>query len=73
MDFTVKLARSPAVEECFARHALRYWLGRLENQGDGCTVMTARDAYLQSGGDPIALFASVFSSESFLYRTPAQN
>jgi hypothetical protein len=71
VDMSARLARSPVVEDCFARHAMRYWLGRLEAEADGCTLAAARTAYQKSEGDVLQMFIELLASESFLYRTSA--
>jgi hypothetical protein len=72
VELAGRLARAAVVEDCFSRHALRYWLGRLETDADGCTIAAARAAYQKSGGDVLQLFAELLGSESFLYRTVAK-
>jgi hypothetical protein len=64
-----KLARSPVVRACFVRQALRYWLGRAELPADACVLARAEDAYTRSGGDAVALFTALLTSDSFLLRT----
>lgn len=63
-----RLAHSRTAEECFARHALGYFLGRDATGADADALEQAQIAY-RVKGDWIALLASLFGSESFLYRS----
>ena len=71
IDFVHKLAGSERVEQVFVRHAFRYYTGRNENVGDGPSLRAAHAAYRQSGGSFKTLVTAILSSDSFLYRTPA--
>jgi len=71
IDFVHKLAGSERVEQVFVRHAFRYYTGRNENVGDGPSLRAAHAAYRDSGGSFKALVTAILSSDSFLYRTPA--
>jgi hypothetical protein len=64
-----KLARSPVVRSCFVRRTFRYFLGREEQAADGCVLESAQASYTGAQGDVLALFASLLTSEAFLYRT----
>lgn len=68
-----RLAESDRVRQVFVRHAFRYWMGREENLGDARTLRAADEAYVKSGGSMNALIVSLLSSESFLYRTSAND
>jgi len=69
IELAQRLARSPVVETCFTRHAMRFWLGRVEGLADGCGLEAAQAAYARSGGDVTKMFVEILSSESFAYRT----
>jgi hypothetical protein len=63
-----RLAASSEVEACFVRQNFRYLLARPETAVDGCTIRKAQAAYRASGGDYVALFVGLLTSESFLAR-----
>jgi hypothetical protein len=67
LELTRKLANSAVVQQCFVRHAFRYFTGRQEIEGDGCSLVEMNAAYEKSG-DLVELLTSYFSSRSFLYR-----
>ena len=64
-----RLAESDRVRQVFIRHVFRFFLGRNETPGDAFSLQEAEKAYVESGGSFKALLVSLFSSESFLYRT----
>jgi hypothetical protein len=72
LDLIGQLAESELAEQCFVRHTFRFFMGRNERDADGCALVAARDAYRASGGDYAALVAALFSSESFLKRSAAE-
>jgi hypothetical protein len=63
-----RMAGSPQVEQCFLRHAFRYWLGRAETAGDACALAEAQEAWRRSGGDYAQMLTTLLTSDSFLYR-----
>jgi hypothetical protein len=67
-----RLAKSEHVEQVFVRHAFRYWMGRNETMNDAPTLKAAHKAYQDNGGSMKALIISLLTSDSFLYRKPAQ-
>jgi hypothetical protein len=69
VDLSRRLAGSTTVEQCFVRHAFRYYMGRQEDGFDGCGLDTAVRAYASGAGDLHALVASLFTSSSFLDRS----
>lgn len=71
-EFMKRLASSERVEQVFVRHAFRYWSGRNESPGDAASLQATHKAYRDSGGSMKALIVSLLSSESFLYRVPAE-
>ena len=68
-----RLAKSEHVEQVFVRHAFRYWMGRNETINDAPTLKAAHKAYQENGGSMKALIISLLTSDSFLYRKPAQD
>ena len=67
-----RLAKSEHVEQVFVRHAFRYWMGRNETMNDAPTLKAAHKAYQDNGGSMKALIITLLTSDSFLYRKPAQ-
>jgi len=72
VELVKRLAASERVEQVFVRHAFRFWLGRNESPGDAATLQAVHKAYRTSGGSMKALLSAMLTSESFLYRVPAQ-
>ena len=72
IDYMHKLAGSERVEQVFVRHAFRFWVARNEAPGDAASLQATHQAYRKSGGSMKALITALLTSESFLYRVPAQ-
>lgn len=68
-DLVRRLAGSVRVRQVFIRHVFRFIMGRNETAGDAATLQDAERAYVDSGGSFKGLLGSLFSSESFLYRS----
>jgi hypothetical protein len=71
IEMAGRLAGSPAVTQCFVRHAFRYWMGREELASDGCSVAAAQAAFDKDGGNYVELLAALFTSRAFLTRAPS--
>lgn len=71
VDMIRKVAASEHVEQVFVRHAFRYWMGRNESLGDAPSLQSVYRAYKESGGSMKALVVALLTSDSFLYRVPA--
>lgn len=68
------LSKSQHVEQVFARHAFRYFMGRNETLGDANTLQNAHKAYRDNEGSFKELVVSLLASDSFLFReTPTQS
>jgi len=63
-----RLAASPAVAQCLVRQSFRYWMGRLDGEGDACAVVNAQETYRKTG-DLAEILVSLFTSRSFLTRS----
>lgn len=63
-----KLAASPALMTCAARQWLRYALGRLEAQADGCSLQAALSLFNASHSDLRQLLTGLAQSDAFRYR-----
>jgi hypothetical protein len=68
LEMIEKLAASERVEQVFARHAFRFWMGRNETLNDAPVLQAAHKAYRENGGSMKALLTSLLSSDAFLYR-----
>ena len=73
IDLTERLAKSSRVRQSIIRHAFRYFMGRNEQLSDSKTLMDAEQAYAGSGGSFDAVIVSLLTSDSFIYRKPAEN
>jgi hypothetical protein len=73
LDMIGRLAKSPRVRQSIIRHAFRFYMGRNEMLSDSRTLIDADKAYLQSGGSFKAVIVSLLTSDSFLYRKPAES
>lgn len=63
-----RLADSQQVKECLTRQAFRYAVGRLEGEGDGCSLATVHDRFTASGDDLRELIVSFVLTETFTHR-----
>ena len=73
IDLAGRLAKSTKVRQSIIRHAFRYFMGRNEVLSDSKTLIDADQAYVQSGGSFDAVIVSLLTSDSFIYRKPANN
>lgn len=71
IDLVERLGKSSKVRQSIIRHAFRYFMGRNEVLSDSKTLIDADQAYLQSGGSFDAVIVSLLTSDSFIYRKPA--
>ena len=71
IDLIERLAKSTKVRQSIIRHAFRYFMGRHEVLSDSKTLIDADQAYVQSGGRFDAVIVSLLTSDSFIYRKPA--
>ncbi len=72
LDLIDRLAKSDRVRQSIIRHAFRYFMGRNETFNDSKTLIDADQAYLKSGGSFDELVVSLLTSDSFIYRKPAE-
>jgi hypothetical protein len=73
VDLAERLSKSSRVRQSFIRHAFRYFMGRNEFLSDSKTLIDAEQAYLDHGGSFDAVVGSLLTSDSFIYRKPAEN
>jgi hypothetical protein len=65
IELSHDLAGSPEVAQCVATQWLRFALGRMETDADGCSLQGLHQAFDASGHDVRALLISVALSDSF--------
>ncbi|MGC6419304.1 MAG: DUF1588 domain-containing protein [Bradymonadia bacterium] len=70
LELTRRLADSRAVQLCLTRAAFRFFMGRNEQLGDGCTLTDVQTQVDEAGGDFSQLLTALFASDTFLYRHP---
>jgi hypothetical protein len=63
-----KLAQSPQVLECFAKHWFRLSQGRRETPEDHCSVLRLNEAFNASNQDVRQLALALTQTDAFLYR-----
>ena len=68
VELAHRLAQSEDVRECVARQWFSYALGRLEGDGDACSLQTLHDAFSESGYDVRALLVELVRTDAFRYR-----
>lgn len=62
------LAASEQAEACYATHAFRYALGRVETDEDECALEEIATAFTASGGDVRELMVVIATSDAFMFR-----
>ena len=67
-DLMATLADSEQAQACYATHAFRYALGRIESDEDECTLQEIADAFTASGGDVRELMVAIATSDAFMFR-----
>lgn len=72
-DLIDRLARSTRVRQSIIRHAFRFFMGRNEMLSDSKTLIDADNAYVNSNGSFRAVVISLLTSDSFMYRKPADD
>lgn len=68
VELARKLAASTQVRACYVRQWFRYALGRLETEGDACTLRALEDHFDRSGRDVRALLLALPTTAAFRYR-----
>ena len=68
VEMLKKLAGTDRVRQVFVRHVFRYLMGRNETLNDSPTLIEADKVFKESNGSMKALFVSLLSSDSFIYR-----
>jgi mono/diheme cytochrome c family protein len=72
IDLAERLAKSTRVRQSIIRYAFRYFMGRNELLSDSQTLINAEQCYLDNGGSFDAVIVSLLTSDSFIYRKPAE-
>jgi len=73
IDLAERLGKSRIVRQSIIRHAFRYFMGRNEYLSDSNTLISAEQAYVESGGSFDAVIVSLLTSDSFIFRKPIEN
>ncbi len=68
VELAHQLAQSEQVRECVARQWFRFAFGRLEGDGDACSLDTLHLAFADSDYDVRALLIELVRTDAFLYR-----
>ena len=68
VELAERLGASEAVRDCLATHWYRFAMGRIEAQGDLCSIDHARSKFRDSDGDLRELLIALTSTDAFLYR-----
>lgn len=65
-----KLVQSDLVRDCVATQWFRFAAGRMEAEGDACSLSTLQERFASSGGDLAELVIGLTQTDSFWYRSP---
>ncbi|HEY7373007.1 MAG TPA: DUF1585 domain-containing protein, partial [Polyangia bacterium] len=68
-DMIGQLAASTQVKQCFALQQMRYGLGRVESNGDACSMQQVFQSFSSSQFSLKQLLVAIVSSDSFRNRT----
>ena len=68
VELAHRLAQSEQVRECVARQWFRFAFGRLEGDGDVCSLETLHDAFAASDYDVRALLVELVRTDAFRFR-----
>lgn len=64
-ELGAKIAESKIARTCYSMQMFRWTMGRIESQGDACTVAKIADAFIKSGNNPKALVHALVQSAAF--------
>jgi uncharacterized protein DUF1592/uncharacterized protein DUF1588/uncharacterized protein DUF1587/uncharacterized protein DUF1585/uncharacterized protein DUF1595 len=73
VELSQKLARSTEVRDCFVRQWFRYAAGRIETDGDQCSLAEVRQAFDASGGKLGEMLVALTLTDAFRYRRVGAN
>ncbi len=68
-DLMEAIAASDEAHACYATHAFRYALGRMEAPQDECALEEIQGSFVDSGGDVRELMVAIATSDAFMFRT----
>ena len=68
VEMVTAFSTSTRVKRCFIRQTFRYFMGREENEMDACTLHNMELAYDMSNGSFARMLATLYTSDTFLYR-----
>jgi hypothetical protein len=67
-DLLAAVAASEEAQACYATHAFRYALGRIEGPEDECALDAIEAAFVASAGDVRELMVAIAVSDAFMFR-----
>lgn len=67
VELSSKLAESKEVRDCLVRQWFRYAMGRLETEGDACSLAEASAYFATSGGSLRELLVAIARTDAFRY------
>jgi hypothetical protein len=68
VELAAELAKSQQVRECVARQWFRYAFGRIEGDGDACSLDVLDTAFADSDGDIRELLIGIVQTDAFRHR-----
>lgn len=68
-DLLAAIGKSEEAHACYATHAFRFALGRMEALEDRCALEEVRQAFIASEGDVRELMVAIVTSDAFMFRT----
>lgn len=63
-----KLANSKSVRDCVAKQFFRFASGRMEADGDSCSVTSMQDTFSTTSGDLVEMIVATTQTDAFWYR-----
>lgn len=68
VDLATKLSDMDEVSDCFARQWFRYAIAREVQMADNCSLVNVEQAFVESGGNFVALLGAIAETDAFRYR-----
>jgi hypothetical protein len=67
-ELLAAMAASEEAQSCYATHAFRYAMGRMDTPADECALDEIQAAFVASGGDVRELMVAITTSDAFMFR-----
>lgn len=67
-ELLAAIGASEEAQSCYATHAFRYALGRMDTPADDCSLEEIQAAFIASGGDVRELMVAITTSDAFMFR-----